>query len=123
MAEVIHSDVLDAVAMKLAKDWKRNVRLLGMEESTIDQIDSDYHKTYEKAIQSLLQWKNNSTEPPTWQLLKRNLKRLSRNDIVRDVERDYPHLTKNSEYFYLSCTSSRILSEINKINKVFFVFH
>ena len=79
------NDILDLVAQLITRDWKRLSRKLGHEEHTIEQIDLDYKKIYEKGYQSLIKWRKDN-DSATWDTLKTILKNFPRNDIVREVE-------------------------------------
>ena len=83
--KTIPTDILDLVAQLITSDWKRLSRKLGHEEHTIEQIDLDYKKIYEKGYQSLIKWRKDN-DSVTWDTLKTVLKKLPRHDIVREVE-------------------------------------
>lgn len=84
--------VIDIIANRIAGDWKRLARFCDTEESTIDQIDLDCRTIYERATKSLHTYFNQHQREVTWLELKEILKKLPRNDIIREVEKKCPEI-------------------------------
>lgn len=90
-------ELLGEVANKIGSDWRRFARRLGFEEHSIEQIDCDYRKTYEKAYQVLSKWRQADVNR-TWVDLKATLNKMPRKDIIRSVEINFSNvIIENSQ--------------------------
>ncbi|XP_065678071.1 uncharacterized protein LOC105849428 [Hydra vulgaris] len=76
------------ISYKIGNDWLRWGRHLGLSDSDLNNIDSDYIKCYEKAYNVLKQWKQINGNL-SWEKLKTQLITFKRFDIVVDIEKEF----------------------------------
>ena len=96
--------MIDFVANRLASDWKRNARFLGIKEHELEQIQNDNSSTFERSQASLKSWiKNSQTQSEvSWHVLKtKSLTKIHRNDIIKETEEKFRYLLEGTVFFCL----------------------
>nr|XP_047142604.1 NACHT, LRR and PYD domains-containing protein 5-like isoform X1 [Hydra vulgaris]XP_047142605.1 NACHT, LRR and PYD domains-containing protein 5-like isoform X1 [Hydra vulgaris] len=84
------------ISYKIGSDWLLWGRHLGLSDSDLDNIGSDYRKCYEKADYVLIKWKQKNGNP-SWEQLKKELIAFKRYDIVVKIEKKFGDYLSDSE--------------------------
>nr|XP_047142628.1 NACHT, LRR and PYD domains-containing protein 7-like isoform X2 [Hydra vulgaris] len=84
------------ISYKIGSDWLLWGRHLGLSDSDLDNIGSDYRKCYEKADYVLIKWKQKNGNL-SWEQLKKELIAFKRYDIVVKIEKKFGDYLSDSE--------------------------
>ena len=79
--------VCERVSINIGTDWRRFGHHLDLDVAELDIIDSDFRKTYDKAMKVLQIWKQ-KTGNETWEQLKVHLISFQRYYLIREVEKE-----------------------------------
>ena len=77
----------EKISINIGADWRRFGHHLDLDDAELDIIDSDFRKTYDKAMEVLQIWKQ-KTGNETWEQLKFYLVSFQRYYIIREVEKE-----------------------------------
>nr|XP_012564114.2 NACHT, LRR and PYD domains-containing protein 3-like [Hydra vulgaris] len=76
------------ISYKIGSDWSRWGRHLGLDDTDLDNINSDHTKCFDKAENVLKKWKQINGNL-SWDQLKKELITFNRNDIVAEIEEKF----------------------------------
>ncbi|XP_047131504.1 uncharacterized protein LOC105848505 isoform X2 [Hydra vulgaris] len=121
----LNSKFCGEISYKIGSDWSHFGRHLGLSDSDLDNIDSDYRKCNDKADNVLKKWKQINGHL-SWEHVKKNLEDLGRRDIVVEIERKFgDYLSSLKNISTIECRIPygcvfKLDSQVNEICKVEF---
>ena len=85
------------VAEKVDVHWKKLLRELRMEDSTIRTVDEENHEVAEKCFQGLIKWKNCLGSDATTRRLCQALQNIGRRDVINVLVAEGRYVCNDSQ--------------------------